>query len=140
MNRFLFFLLIFIGIGLGSCDDSTKASLIRAGIMSEEIVKEKMRFPSEVEFGDEIKGEVFNPSTFKVLRKFTAKNAFGVKSDYAYRIFMTHKGGDWAELSNWNFENLTIEEVSTGKQYFYDLKEHEPNQDVVDSLKKVITG
>lgn len=139
MRVIIIFLLCIASFCFIACDDSNKASLVRAGIMSEDIVKEKMRYPSEVEFKDEYLGEEISPTQFKVLRRFTAKNAFGVKSDYAYRIYMTFKGEDWAVLNNWEYEDLTIENVATGEQNFYHVRKNF-NQSVVDSLTKVITG
>ena len=100
-----------------SCDDN-KPTLIRAGIKAEFFVKQKIKYPAEAEFISEHRGEQLTENKFKVYQKFTAKNAFGVKSTYVYRAIMLYSGdGDWTDENNWRCEDLVIEDAVTGEQY-----------------------
>lgn len=102
---------------LVSCEDN-KPTLIRAGIISEYFVRNKMRYPDEVDFETDYRGDKLSDNKFKVYQKFTAKNAFGVKSTYVYRAVMLYRGeGDWTDRNNWICDDLIIEDVATGEQY-----------------------
>ncbi|MBQ6037320.1 MAG: hypothetical protein IJL37_01455 [Bacteroidaceae bacterium] len=118
--KILFIFLLFLGsFTLYSCLDDEGGSITRAAIMSEDIVKEKMRYPAEVDFEGDRRGSETSTDTYTVYQKFTAKNGFGVKVSYVYKITMKYKGGDWTERSNWDYSNLVIEDVSTGEQVRY---------------------
>lgn len=101
-----------------SCDDN-KPTFIRAAIMSEDFVAPRMRYPAEVEFDGDRRGSEKSNNEYIVYQKFTAKNAFGVKDSYVYKIHMIYKSGDWTDINSWTYDLLTIENVSTGKQYKY---------------------
>ena len=102
-----------------SCEDN-KPTLVRAGIISEHFVKYKMKFPEEVDFETDYRGEQLSECKFKVYQKFTAKNAFGVKSSYVYRAIMLYLGdGDWTDKNNLTCDELIIENVATGEQHRY---------------------
>ena len=87
--------------------------------MSEEFVSSRMKYPAEVEFDGDRRGAETSSNEYNVFQKFTAKNAFGVKSSYVYKIHMIYKTGDWADINNWTYDELTIEDISTGKQNVY---------------------
>lgn len=91
----------------------------RAGIMSEGFVKQRMANPAETKFDGDVRGETVNYNKFIVYQKFTTKNDYGVRKSYVYKISMIYKGGDWAELENWTYDYLIIEDLGTGKQYKY---------------------
>ncbi len=103
---------------LYSCEDN-KPTFTRAAIMSEEFVSSRMKYPAEVEFDGDRRGAETSSNEYNVFQKFTAKNAFGVKSSYVYKIHMIYKTGDWADINNWTYDELTIEDISTGKQNVY---------------------
>lgn len=111
---FLFFALIFF---LG-CENKS-ATLTRAGIASEDFVKARLKYPAEAEFERDIRGESVSDSTFVVYQKFNAKNAFGVRSSYVYKVKMIYLGGDWADINNWTYSNLIIEDVGTGEKSIF---------------------
>ena len=115
MKKLIFLMMLLCSVF--SCDDN-KPTLIRAGIKAEYFVKEKMKYPEEVEFTSEHRGEQLSVNKFKVYQTFTAKNAFGVKSSYVYRAIMVYDGeGDWTDGNNWDCEELIIEDTATGEQY-----------------------
>lgn len=141
-------ILILLIMSVVACEDN-KPTVTRAGIMSEDIVRGKMKFPDEVEFDNDYRGKEVSDKEFEVYQKFTAKNAFGVKSSYVYKIQMVYISGEWADSKNWSYDKLTIENVSTGQKSVYyghnDMIENEAvyskeQQVVIDSLSRVIKG
>lgn len=117
MRNFIF--LFFALLSFISCEDEG-ATLTRAGIASEDFVKARLKFPAEAEFERDIRGKEISDTTFIVYQKFNAKNAFGVKSSYVYKAKMVFLGGDWTDCENWTYNQLVIENVSTGeKSIFY---------------------
>lgn len=113
MKRILF--LFFALISFLSCEDKG-ATLTRAGIASEDFVKARLKYPAEAEFEGDIRGESVSDSTFLVYQKFNAKNAFGVKSSYVYKVKMVYLGGDWTDRNNWTYSNMIIEDIATGEK------------------------
>ena len=102
-----------------SCEDN-KPTVVRAGIISEHFVKYKMKYPDEVDFKSDYRGEQLSENKFKVYQKFTAKNGFGVKSSYVYRAIMIYQGnGEWTDKNNWICDDLIIENEATGEQHRY---------------------
>jgi hypothetical protein len=116
MKRLLF--LFFALISFLSCEDKG-ATLTRAGIASEDFVKARLKYPAEAEFERDIRGESVSDSTFVVYQKFNAKNAFGVRSSYVYKVKMVYLGGDWTDTNNWTYSNLIIEDVGTGEKSIF---------------------
>ena len=110
----IFFLFVAL-LSFVACQDEG-ATLNRAGIISENFVKDRLKFPAEVEFNKDIRGQELSDTTFIVYQKFNAKNAFGVKVSYVYKAKMVFLGGDWADINNWSYNQLIIENVSTGEQ------------------------
>ncbi|WP_270899598.1 hypothetical protein [Bacteroides xylanisolvens] len=116
MNKII--ILVMLVLSCIACEDN-KPTLTRAGIVSEDIVKEKMKFPDEVEFNGDYRGSEISENEFDVMQKFTAKNDFGVKSNYVYKIHMVYIQGEWTDKNNWSYSNLIIENSSTGEQHRY---------------------
>lgn len=141
-------ILILLIMSVVACEDN-KPTVTRAGIMSEDIVRGKMKFPDEVEFDNDYRGKEISDKEFEVYQKFTAKNAFGVKSSYVYKIQMVYISGEWADSKNWSYGKLMIENIGTGQKSVYygnnDMIENEEvyskeRQAVIDSLSGVIKG
>ena len=124
-----------------STSSSSNVTVREAGIICEDFVRPLMKYPKEVEFEDNAKGELVKDNLFKVLQKFTAKNAFGVKSEYVYKIFIAYTGGDWTEKNNWVYQQIIIENVSTGEQNIYNGRNLEKEKNAADLGKvEVIAG
>lgn len=116
-------MLILLSLVSISCDDSNKSSFTRAAIISEEFVSPRMKFPAEVEYDGDYRGSETSTNEYDVFQKFTAKNSFGVKSSYIYKIHMIYKSGDWSDKNNWTYNSLIIEDVSSGEQFRYSSPE-----------------
>ena len=120
--------------GGGSDDD--RSGLRRAAIIAQDIVKQK--FSSDCEFDTyDIRGEECDvKDRYKVLQKFTSSKN-GYPQEYVYKIYIQYYGGDWADVNNWDYGQLVIENVSTGKQDYFSgtMKDKET---VVPSNEKVI--
>ena len=118
MKKILFLMVALVA--MIACDDLKQPSFTKAAIKSESFVSVRMKYPAEVEFDGDYRGCETGPNEYNVLQKFTAKNAFGVKSSYIYKINMLFKGGEWTEQSSWTYDKLIIEDLQTGEQYkFY---------------------
>lgn len=118
MKKCLFFMVCFVTLILTACEDN-KPTFTRAAIISEEFVSPRMKYPAEVKFDGDRRGSETSANEYDVFQKFTAKNAFGVKSSYVYKIHMIYKSGDWTDINSWTYNLLVIEDVSTGEQHKY---------------------
>lgn len=100
---------------------SDKVDLGKASIIAHDFVEEKM---GECDFEDlDYRGEeTLVPNRFKVLQKFTNNG-----EQYVYKIYVQYKGGEWEDINNWSYGELTIESTKTGKQFRYNgtMKEEE---------------
>lgn len=113
-----FFYLIILLVVVTSCGERP-VSLTGAGIMSEYYIKDRLTHPNEVEFYGGYNGTVENDSIFTVTRNFDAKNSFGVKSSYVYKIQMIYLGGKWEDIKNWTYKFLIIENLGTHEKEFF---------------------
>lgn len=118
MKKCLFLTTYLVVLFLTACEDN-KPTFARAAIISEDFVSPRMKYPAEVEFEGDRRGSETSPNEYDVYQKFTAKNAFGVKSSYVYKIHMVYKSGDWTDVNSWTYDSLIIEEISTGEQHKY---------------------
>jgi len=91
-----------------------------AYIASQDYVKAYVKYPNTVEFlNTGVVHETDGYGKCIVLAKFTAKNAYGVESEYVYKIWLTDKGGDWTEKDTWECTKLLIENASTREQNIF---------------------
>ena len=98
----------------GIIHDGTKCAII-----SEEFVKSKLNYPLESKFRTSTHVHEVESDQAIILNKFTTKNAFGVTSEYVYKIWMNFNGGEWEDINNWSYSKLIIENTATGeKQHF----------------------
>lgn len=115
-------LLVIIGLVFSfiSCDSSVDIKS-RASIISEDFVKERLNYPATADFGwDTVwTPDYLDENRGTLLKKFTAKNAFGVPIEYVYKIDIRYLGGEWTDTSNWTYDYLIIEEVQSRKQHYY---------------------
>jgi hypothetical protein len=108
------FLLAVMAVMFYSCiTPDTKESIIqdqtKCVIISEDIVKSKLKYPEESEFNTSTAVFEQYGDTSVVLNKFVTKNGFGVKTSATYKVELTFNGGDWSDANNWGYSNLTIE-------------------------------
>lgn len=94
--------------------DGTKCAII-----SEDFVKSKLKFPLESKIRTSAHVHEVEGTQAIIMNKFSTKNAFGVTSEYVYKIWMNFNGGDWEDVENWSYTEMIIENTSTGeKEYF----------------------
>ncbi|MBR4912946.1 MAG: hypothetical protein IKZ54_08935 [Bacteroidales bacterium] len=118
-------------------DDFTSSSnqinYKRAAIVAHDFVEEKM---GKCKWNiHDIRGEeMSDDNQFMVMEKFTRDG-----KEYIYKIIIKYFGNDddWAETKNWDYSQLTIENVSTGKQSFYygNLKDRERKKDAGKTIQ-----
>lgn len=103
MKKFLFSICIFIFI---SCSNEPSAC-----IASEDFIKEDLNYPEEAEFSSlDCNSEFLADGSYEVLRKVTAKNAFGIKSSYVYKVKIKQIGTNWTSKSDWQLISIRSEE------------------------------
>lgn len=98
----------------------SEASSTQASIKSEYYVKQKLSFSEEAKFEGDRRGEETAKNEFTVYQQLTAKNAFGVKTLYTYKIKMKFKGGEWTDIENWEYADLIIENTTTHEKQTYE--------------------
>ena len=116
-----------------------EATLLRASIIAQEIVKEN--FASDCDFDDlDYRGEeTVTKGRFKVLQRFTSKRD-GVKKDYVYKIYIQFYGGEWEDRKNWDYGQLVVEEQSTGMQWYYKGSMKEKDKIEANNGGKTVNG
>ncbi|QFQ12098.1 hypothetical protein C7Y71_003160 [Pseudoprevotella muciniphila] len=87
--------------------------LRKASIIAQKIVEEQIG-TCDFDGFDYVGEETMVKNRFKVIQKF---ESYGL--EYAYRIYIQYKGGDWEDINNWSYGQLTIEDVLTGEQQFF---------------------
>ena len=82
-------------------------------ITSEYFIKKDLLYPYSADFS------IFDCSVFKnsdgsysSVRKISAKNAFGVESSFIYKVKLGFKGGEWADIKNWDMISIQSEEYN----------------------------
>lgn len=91
----------------------------KAYVIARDFVSEKLAYPKTAKFQSNVVYEAKTSSSGVLLGKFSAKNAFGVESEYVYKMHIYSNGGDWTETRNWSYDYLIIEDVVTGEQKRY---------------------
>ncbi len=121
MKKILLFLLFAIAIITSSCDDVVNMGR-RASIISEDFVKDKVKYPATIDFDRlDYRWEPINydETSGIVYKKFTTKNVFGVPVQFVYKIEMSFLGGEWEDTNNWTYKYIVVEEIPSGKKYYY---------------------
>jgi hypothetical protein len=99
----LFLILIILFI---SCSDDPNPCII-----SEDFIKQDLRYPESADFSAfDCSTEKNDDGSYTILRKVSAKNAFGVESSFVYKVQLIFKGGEWTDTSNWDLVNIRSEE------------------------------
>lgn len=80
-------------------------------IMSEDFIKQDLTYPDEIEFSSvDCNSEMNADGTYTVLRKVTAKNAFGVKKTFVYKVLLQYNSGIAVDKNNWTLIDIRSEE------------------------------
>ena len=101
-------LLLIAGLAmLSACSDKPNAC-----VMSESFIKQELNFPKEASFPMLDCNTTDNGGgNYTVLRKISAKNAFGMETEYIYKLELYYKGGVEVDQNNWELKSIRSEEV-----------------------------
>lgn len=108
MKRSLLIGFLVLGaLSLNSCGDSSP----NACAMSEDFIKRDLNYPNSADFNFlDCNSTNDGNGEYTVLRKITAKNAFGVSKDYIYKVVLKYKGGVAVDNNNWEVVSMRKEE------------------------------
>ena len=87
-----------------------EASDISAKSISEDFIKMDLRYPSTADFSAFDVSEELEGLNHIILRKVKAKNAFGVESEFVYKLTLRYTGGNEYDLSSWKLIKIQSEE------------------------------
>lgn len=129
---FIFLLFTLLVVSQNAYNDKGKCSII-----ARSFVEKNIKYPKESSFNSSTVHSTDGYGKAIVLGKFTAKNGFGVKSEYGYKIWLEHNGRDWSDVSNWKYSKLIIEDAVTGKQQVIDNRVKPKNDTRENNLKSI---
>ena len=82
-----------------------------ACVVSEDFIKLDLRYPSTADFSMfDCTADKNDDNSYTVLRKVGAKNAFGVSSEFIYKVKIGFVGGLDADINNWKLLSIRSEE------------------------------
>lgn len=88
-----------------------KDAKINPCVMSEDFIKKDLRYPNTAKFSTfNCSSEQNGDGSYTVLRKVSAKNAFGVESDFIYKVRIGFTGGNEVDINNWKLIGIQSEE------------------------------
>lgn len=80
-------------------------------VMSEDFIKKDLRYPNTAKFSTfNCSSEQNSDGSYTVLRKVSAKNAFGVESEFIYKVRIGFTGGNEVDINNWKLIGIQSEE------------------------------
>lgn len=124
-KSFLIFITLIVAFSNLKSQTDSYSNGVRCKTISQDIVKENLKYPQEAKFSSSYVHEENGYGKCIVLGQVTAKNAFGVKSLYTYKIWMTHNGKEWSIRNNWELEKLILEDENK-------------KQTIIDNRKKPV--
>ncbi len=81
-------------------------------IISKDFIERNLRYPSSADFSMfDCSKEQNADGSYTVLRKVGAKNAFGVESEFIFKVRFGFKGGNDVDINDWELINIQSEEV-----------------------------
>lgn len=105
----VFYLVAFVFI-CSSCGGSNPCNGAKS--VAEEAVNKKLKYPDEANFEKLSKDCSKEGDTYVVMGLVTAKNAFGVRTKYVYKVEMTFIGDDYFMYHNWNIKRVRLEKYA----------------------------
>lgn len=80
-------------------------------IISKDFIKKDLHNPSTAEFSMlDCNKEKSADGSYIILRKVSAKNSFGVKKDFVYKVRLGFLGGNSSDIKNWKLISIASEE------------------------------
>jgi hypothetical protein len=91
---------------------STYQSSDNVCLNSEDFIKQDLNYPSTADFSIfDCSVDNNSDGSYTIMRKVGAKNAFGVESEFIYKVTLGFTGGNDLDIKNWKLINLRSEEV-----------------------------
>ncbi len=106
-------------------------------ITAQDFVKSKLKFPKEAKFDRNVVHETNGYGNAIVLGKVTAKNALGIQTEYVYKIWISHNGGEWTDSRNWTMTKLILEDSSSKEQAVFDNRVKPQNDKTVKNAGNI---
>lgn len=116
---------------------STSVTKNQTFIALQDFIKEQLKHPKEANFDSNIVYEPQGGDKYVVLGKVSAKNSFGVTSEYTYKIWLKFKGQEWNDKDNWIAEKIMLENNSTQEQTIIDNRVKPTNDKTVRNLEEI---
>ena len=83
----------------------------KACVIATDFIKDQLKYPDEAKISQfNCIQETNEDGTFTVLNKVIAKNGFGVKTEYIFKLNLFFLGGEWTEKKNWKLVKIQYEE------------------------------
>jgi hypothetical protein len=80
--------------------------------MSKNFIKQDLNYPKSADFSMfDCSVENNSDGSYTILRKVGAKNAFGVESEFIYKVRLGYTGGIDVDIENWKLISILSEEV-----------------------------
>ena len=91
-----------------------KPELQEAWIISKQFVKTILKAPASAEFPYDNAGGSIEQNRYNINAYVDAQNSFGALLRSNYYCKMDYKGGNWADINNWDLIYLSLD----GKDYY----------------------
>jgi hypothetical protein len=80
-------------------------------LISEDFIKKELAYPDEADFSSFDCSTESNPDgSYTILRKVSAKNAFGIQSSYIYKVSLSFNGGNPVDVNDWTLISMQSQE------------------------------
>ena len=80
--------------------------------MSKDFIKQDLNYPKSADFSIlDCSVENNSDGSYTILRKVGAQNAFGVESEFIYKVSLAYTGGIEVDIKNWKLISIRSEEV-----------------------------
>jgi hypothetical protein len=106
-------------------------------IVLQDFIKDKLNHPTEAEFDRNIVYEIEASNRHIALGKVVAKNSFGIKTEYTYKIWLIYNGNDWTDKNSWTVEKIILENPNTGGQFSTDNRVKPQNNTTKRELSSI---
>ncbi|MDR3140893.1 MAG: hypothetical protein LBU37_04100 [Tannerellaceae bacterium] len=109
MRLLLLFFLFTFSTSIIAQDYASERS--KSCVIAENFVKRNLKYPKEASFS--LLTTIHESIDYRkctVLGKVTTKNAYGVKIEYIYKVWLEYLGGDWSDINNWKQLKIVFEE------------------------------
>ena len=80
-------------------------------LMAEDFIKTDLNYPKEASMSIfDCSKETNSDGSYSILTKIEAKNSFGIKKDFIYKVTLSYNGGITTDIRNWTLIKIQSEE------------------------------